>query len=370
MTTRIRSIAGTIMALLLLAGCAPSEPIKIGLIAGLSDRGSEFGESIRDGVILAIEQQNQAGGINKRLIELVVRDDGQNAEQATRVAQELIALKPEIVIGPVTSSMAAVVVPMMNQAGQTLISPSVASTDFYGQDDYFFRVNRTSREAAQEHASLLFERGARRIGLAYDKSNLSFATPWVNDFAARFETLGGHISSKESFDSSVLHSYSVSINKLLAERPDTLLFVASSLDTARLCLHARQRAPMITLSASEWSASKTVLSEHGGHAVEGLLISNTHDRNDDSVRYKAFREAFKKRYQHEPESFSLIAYDTANIVIAALTKRRPGEDMKTALLKYGPYQGLQQPIQFNASGDSERKVFFSEIRNGQSVPLK
>ena len=88
-----------------------------------------------------------AGGIKGRKIELIVRDDGQNAEQAKRAARELIDLRPEVVIGPVTSSMAAVVVPMMNEAQLTLISPTVMSPDFHGKDDRFFRVNRTTTEA-------------------------------------------------------------------------------------------------------------------------------------------------------------------------------------------------------------------------------
>ena len=40
--------------LALLAACGPEAPIRIGLLAGLSDRGSDFGESVRNGVILAV----------------------------------------------------------------------------------------------------------------------------------------------------------------------------------------------------------------------------------------------------------------------------------------------------------------------------
>ena len=149
-----RLLAAGVLALL--AACGPEAPIRIGLLAGLSDRGSDFGESVRNGVILAVEQQNLAGGIKGRKIELLVRDDGQDKAIAARAAQELIDLRPDIIIGPVTSSMAAVVTPMMDKAGQVIISPTVASTDFHGKDDNFFRVNCTTREAAVQHAGVLF----------------------------------------------------------------------------------------------------------------------------------------------------------------------------------------------------------------------
>lgn len=74
MILRLQRASLAFACALLLAGCSDPQPIRIGLIAGLSDRGSDFGESVRNGVILAVEEQNAAGGINGRPIELIVRD--------------------------------------------------------------------------------------------------------------------------------------------------------------------------------------------------------------------------------------------------------------------------------------------------------
>lgn len=356
--------------LAVLSACSPPEPIKIGLLAGLSDRGSDFGESVRNGVILAIEQQNQAGGINGRKIELLVRDDGQDKAMAANAAQELIALKPDVIIGPVTSSMAAVVVPMMDQAGQVIISPTVASTVFYGKDDNFFRVNCTTREAAIQHAKVLFERGARRVGLAFDASNAPFSDTWVKAFSTEFEQLGGLTSSTAGFESASSTRFSDVITRLLDARPDALIFVASTLDTSRLAQQARRLAPGLPLSSSEWAASAEALGEMGGSAVEGMLITHAYNRNDEGPAYQNFRTAFKNRFQREFGSFSLLAYDTANVVFAAMKKRSEGESMKAALLKNGPYPGVQQEIRFDSNGDATRKVYFTEIRIGNLVQLK
>ena len=58
------------------------------------------------------------------------------------------------------------------------------------------------------------------------------------------------------------------------------------------------------------------------------------------------------------------------IMIDLNEKRAEGETVKAAVLKYGPYQGLQQQISFDATGDTQRKVFFTEIRDGRFVALK
>lgn len=57
----------------------------------------------------------------------------------------------------------------------------------------------------------------------------------------------------------------------------------------------------------------------------------------------------------------LLAYDTANVVMTALERQQPGETIKQALLAHGPYIGVQQSIQFNATGDAIQEVF-TEIR--------
>lgn len=358
-----------VAGLCLLAACQPEAPIRIGLLAGLSDRGSDFGESVRNGVILAIEQQNAAGGINGRKIELIVRDDGQDSAQAKKAAAELIALHPDVIIGPVTSSMAKVVVPMMDAAGITLISPTVASTNFQGKDDQFFRVNCTTREAAIQHARVLHGRGIRRPALAFDASNAPFSDTWIAGFREEFTRLGGQISATAGFESVAGARFAGVIGKLLEHRPDALIFVASTLDTSRLAQQARRQAPGLPLSSSEWAASGEALSEMGGRAVEGLLMTHAYDRNDQSPAYRRFREDFKQRFQREFGSFSLLAYDAANVVIAALQRKEPRESMKEALLRHAPYTGVQQQIQFDASGDATRQVFFTEIRNGQLVQL-
>lgn len=361
---------GITSCLINLSACGPTEPIRIGLLAGLSDRGSDFGESVRNGVILAVEQQNQAGGINGRKIELLVRDDGQDKDIAVKAAEELIALHPDIIIGPVTSSMATIVLPLMEKANQVIISPTVASTNFQGKDDSFFRVNCTTKEAAIQHAKVLYERGSRHVGLAFDTSNLPFTDTWVKAFSAEFSQLGGRTSGTAGFESAATTSFSDVISRLLKTQPDAMIFVASTLDTARLAQQARRLAPGLPLSSSEWAASAEALSEMGGSAVEGMLMTHAYDRNDPRAPYQDFRNTFKSRFQREFGSFSLLAYDTANVVFAAMKQRDKNENMKAALLKYGPYQGVQQKIRFDANGDATRQVFFTEIRNRSLVQVK
>ncbi len=138
-----------------LAGCGKPEPILVGFIGGLSGPNSDNGQAGLNGVTLAVEQFNRDGGAKGRLVELVVRDDGQTKVKAEASTQELIDAKVQAIIGPFTSGMAAAIVPIAGKAGIFEVSPTITSMDFYGKDDNLFRINRTTRDNAVDYAKFL-----------------------------------------------------------------------------------------------------------------------------------------------------------------------------------------------------------------------
>ena len=160
---------------------------------------------------------------------------------------------------------------------------------------------------------------------------------------------------------------------LLATKSRIALRSSPTLPTAevsisRLAQQARKQAPQLPIGASEWAATEQLV-ELGGDVVEGLLIVQNYDHEDNSPRFREFSEAYFKRFQRSPGYSSVSAYDAATVVLDALRKRQGGETLKDALLKNSPYQGLQQEIAFDANGDTPRKVFFTEIRGGRYVKI-
>ena len=135
-------------------------------------------------------------------------------------------------------------------------------------------------------------------------------------------------------------------------------------DTARLAQQLKQLSPAIALITSEWGGSEQLI-EMGGRAVEGLSVVQAYDRDDPSERYLAFKQAYIARFKLQPSYPSVATYDTVSVAIQALSKRKADQDIKTALLNNGPYQILQQTIQFDKNGDTQRKVYFKTVRDGQ-----
>lgn len=362
---KLQVILGLVVAAAL-AACSqkPVEPLRIGFIGGLTSANSDNGQSGLNALTLAVEQFNRAGGVQGRLVEVVARDDAQNAETAARSTRELVDARVDAVIGPFTSSMAGVIVPITGEAGIFQVSPTITAMEFHGKDDNLFRINRTTRDNAGDYARFMVGRGQKRVAIAYDLRNRRFTESWLTEFRAAAAGLGAQVVSEVPYESNESADFAAVVRQMLARPNDSLLFIAGALDVARLAKAAREQAQRLPIAASEWAATEQLI-ELGGPVVEGLLIVQNYDRDDSSPRFKEFSDAYYQRFQRHPGYSSVSTYDAAVVVLQALRQRQGGESVKQAALRSGPYQGLQQEIAFDANGDTVRKVYFTEIREGR-----
>lgn len=351
-----------------LMACGQPKPVQIGFIGGLTGANSDNGQSGLNGVTLAVEQFNRDGGVDGRMVEVLVRDDAQSVEVATRSAGDLVAAKVETVIGPFTSAMAQASVPVTGKAGIVQVSPTITSMDFYGKDDNLFRINRTTRDNARDYAAVMTGLGQRRIAVAYDLRNRSFTESWLGEFRQAIAARDAQIAKAVPYESTPSTDFAQVVRSMLEGKPDSLFFISGALDVARLAQEARRQAPTLPIGASEWAATEQLI-DLGGSVVEGLLIAQNYDRTDTSDDFRAFNDAYVRRFQRQPGYSSVSAYDAATVVLAALKNRRKDQSMKAAMLTSGPYKGLQQTIVFDANGDTQRKVYFTRITDGRFVKI-
>ena len=110
-----------------LVGCSDDsdrEPIKIGLSASLTGFDSEWGGTARDVVVASVNHVNDLGGVNGRMLELVIADDGSESEPAAVAAQQLIDEGVVGIVGGFWSNQLETVTPMVRDAQIPLLSPS------------------------------------------------------------------------------------------------------------------------------------------------------------------------------------------------------------------------------------------------------
>ena len=358
----------TCLALALLAGCMPAAPVRIGLLADFSGRNARFNVDGRNGALLAAERLNDGGGIGGRPVELLVRDSGATPATEAAAVRALRDAGVVLVIGPFSSPVAARMLPLFDAAGVLLLCPTSTDAALRERDDQLLLLNRSTRASASDYAGMLHARGHRRLALATDMRNASNNGGWRDAFVQAFTALGGHIVADTEFGVAADPTAYAAVRTLLAAGPDGLVFVANGVDAARLAQQAAKLHARLPMVAPDWAEDRSLL-EAGGSAVEGLVLASAARLDDEGAAYRGFHQAYVARFGTEPNYRSIAAYDAMTVVARALAQARPGESARNAVLRQGPYQGLQQSIAFDRFGDATRQAYFRVVQGGRFEPL-
>lgn len=350
-----------------LLGCDESkEQLRIGFVGALTGRYSDLGISGRDGVILAVEEKNRQGGLLGRPIGLLSRDDRQDPLVAWNVDEELAALGVIAIVGHMTSSMSAAVLPLLERTRTVMISPTTSSPLLSGKDDLFFRVYEpVEREVIDLAHWVHKEQGVTRIATIYDIENRAFAQDYAERFERAFRQQGGQVLLDFGVRASNLAALMDVAYRLSAFDIDAVLIVLNALDTV-FCLEKLKSSGWKGRAfASAWSMTRELL-EQGGQFVEGLQSIVAFLPDHPSENFKRFREGFLKRFRRDPDFPAVCGYEAAQVVFAAYQRaKRGGEALARAIVEIREFEGLQSKIEIDEFGDARREKFRVVVRNGK-----
>src|SRR5215207_6051816 len=100
-------------SVLALSACKKNENVlTIGEFASLTGTTATFGQSMNDGIQLALEEVNQAGGLLGKQVEVIVEDDQSKPEEAKTAVLKLIKQNQvKALLGEVASSRSLAAAP-------------------------------------------------------------------------------------------------------------------------------------------------------------------------------------------------------------------------------------------------------------------
>jgi branched-chain amino acid transport system substrate-binding protein len=245
-------------------------PIRVGFVSGLTGRHYGLGLSSRNGVTLAVEELNAAGGIGGRPLDLLVRDDEQDPAAARRAVEELVEAGVVAIIGHATSAMAEATLPIVDARRVLMISPTVSASAFERRDDWLVLLYPSTTVSGRVTARHLLSRGVRRVTAILDLSNEPYVRSWHDAFKAALEAGGGAVPRVITFTSGRVESYAALVEGAVPPGTDGVVLLANALDSATLAQQLRKRGP-VQIVGSEWAFTNDVV-VHGGSAVEGAIF--------------------------------------------------------------------------------------------------
>jgi branched-chain amino acid transport system substrate-binding protein len=346
----------------LLVGCSrqpsPNQPdrtpIKIGFFGDLSGPTFNFGLSAKNGMLMAADQINFAGGINGRKIDVVMEDDHGSPERAAELAGKLITQDQVIaIIGAGTSGNSRAAAPKAQDAHIPMISPSSTDPAVTQVGDYIFRacfVDAFQGEVMAHFAAQTLE--AKKAAILFD-FNSPYGRGLTDFFELGFAKLGGRIVTKQSYMQGDL-DFKGQLSTIQENEPDVIYIPGYYNDVANIAKQARSigiKQPL--LGGDGWDAPE--LWPLAGDALNTSYISTHYSADDPSPAIQAFVQEYKARYGNlVPDSHAALAYDAMRVLMNAIERAgsTEGSKIRNALAETKGFAGVTGVI----SMDSERNA--------------
>ncbi len=302
--------------------------IQIGFFGDLTGPTFNFGLSAKNGVLMAADEINQAGGINGHQLDVVIEDDKGSPEEAAQSAGKLIdRYKVVAIIGAGASGNSLAAAPKAQAAHVPLIAPSSTNPAVTQSGDYIFRacfIDAFQGEVMAKFAAQTLK--AKKAAILLD-FNSPYSRGLTEFFELSFAKLEGHIVVKQSYSQGDA-DYRGQLSAIKAADPDVIYIPGYYGDVAIIAKQARQLGLTIPLlGADGWDAPE--LWELGGDALNGSYISNHYSAEDPAETIQKFVQAYRQRYGNlTPDAHAALAYDALRFLAEAIQKAGTTEGPK------------------------------------------
>ncbi len=350
-------------------GGSETGPIRVGVYADLSGQTSSFGQSTVNGIRMAADEINRAGGINGRQIELVVEDDQGLPNQAATVVTKLINQdRVHAVLGEVASSNTLAAAPIAQRAHIPMITPSSTNPTVTQVGDYIFRVCFTDTFQGEAAARFAYNTLIARRAAVLTDVNSDYSRGFGGAFKTTFTRLGGQIIQEQSYQQTDA-DFSGVLTGIRAANPDVIFIPGYYGQVGVIARQARQlniTAPL--LGGDGWDAPQ--LFQLGGQALNGASLTNHYSVDDPSPRVQEFAAAFRGRYSGTaPDAIAALAYDAMKVLAEAVRRAgtTDGQRLRDAIAQTSNYAGITGNITINSERNAVKSVIVLEVRDGRFI---
>jgi branched-chain amino acid transport system substrate-binding protein len=343
--------------------------IKVGIYGDLSGQTSSFGQSTKNGVLMAIDEINAAGGINGRKIEWIMEDDQGQTQQASTVVKKLINQdKVVAVLGEVASSNSLAAAPVAQEAKVPMITPSSTNPAVTQKGDYIFRVCFTDdfqgAVAAKFAANTLKAKKAAILG----DFNSDYSKGMSKFFREEFARLGGQIVSEQTYTQTDA-DYKGQLTSIRSSSPDVIFVPGYYGQVGVIAKQAKElgiAAPL--LGGDGWDGPP--LWDLGGTALNGAYMVNHYSIDDPSPSVQKFVAAYKAKYAGvAPDAIAALAYDAMNVLADSIKRAGTTESVKLrdAIAGTKNFAGVTGSITINETRDAVKPAVVFELRDKKFI---
>jgi branched-chain amino acid transport system substrate-binding protein len=344
-------------------------PVAIGFFGDLTGPTFNFGLSAKNGVLLAADEINQAGGINGHQIDIVIEDDKGSPEESAEATRKLIdRYKVAAIIAAGASGNSQAAAPRAQSAHVPLIAPSATNPAVTQAGDYIFRacfIDAFQGEVMAKFASKTLLAKSAAIMLDY---NSPYSRGLSDFFEVSFAKVGGRLAIKQSYQQGDA-DFRGQLSLIKTADPDVIYIPGYYGDVAIIAKQARQLGITVPLlGADGWDAPE--LWELGGDALNGSYISNHYSADDPSETIQRFVHAYRQHYGNlTPDAHAALAYDALRFLAAAMQKTGTTEGLKLreALAQTRNFAGVTGIISMDQNRNAVKPAVILKLEDARYI---
>jgi branched-chain amino acid transport system substrate-binding protein len=335
--------------------CYSEEPIKIAGIFALTGRAAHIGTSQRDAVLLAIDEVNQLGGINGRMLEMVMEDTESNPTKAVVALKKVLESQDVVaIIGPTLTGTAMAMrgfiekekIPaFMHSGGDVILLAPLDKNDPKSLPKWTFKSPYKAADAMGKICQYMSKHGIKKIGFIY--SNEGFGKDGLRNVQVQAPKYGVEIVGEEAFQPTDV-DMTAQLTRINAKGIDGIIAWTVGPAMGIIAKNVKQlgiKAPLFECHGS----GDPIFWKVAGEAGEGVMMPSTKivvgDQLPDSDIQKkkilAYVKAYKTKFNQEPGTMVAYGADAAFIVINAIKNVGPDRaKIRDAIENTKGYVGL------------------------------
>jgi branched-chain amino acid transport system substrate-binding protein len=335
--------------------------ILVGLYGSLTGDGASFGQSSREGVELAVEEINKAGGLlGGRKIKLLVEDDQSKPEEASNAVTKLITQDKVVgVIGEVASRRSLAAGPVCQKYQTPMISPASTNERVTEIGDYIFRVCFIDPFQGEVLAKFAYnDLKARKIAVLKDIQQ-DYSVGLTDAIVKTFTSLGGQVLAPVSYSSGDA-DFKAILTQVRSQKPDVVFATGYYPEAAIIVRQARELGmKMPFLGGDGWVGDAL---KNGREALANCYISNHYSGDNPDPVVQNFVKSYIAKFNHEPDSIAALGYDAAKVLADAITRSNSteGPKIREALAK-ADVPGVTGRLKMNEKRNVDKPAVIQEV---------
>ncbi|MGI6053347.1 MAG: ABC transporter substrate-binding protein [Clostridium sp.] len=349
---------------------------KIGGIGPITGAAAAYGEAVRNGIELAVNEINEAGGVNGAMLELNFQDDENDPEKAINAYNTLKDWEMQMLVGTVTSKPCIAVAAETAADNLFQITPSGSAVESISGDNAF-RICFSDPDQGRASAQYIGEHQlATKIAIIYDSSS-EYSDGIRESFVAEAANQNLEIVTTEAFTADTNTDFSVQLDKAKESGAELVFLPIYYQEASTILKQASDKGFETTFFGCDGMDGILSVQGFDGALAEGLMFLTPFSVDEESSQ--EFVTKYRDAYGIDPLQFSADAYDAVYAIKTAAEKAGVTPDMgvsdlcdamKTAMTEITVDGLTGAGMSWTPEGEPNKEPKAVKIENGAYVMMK